>query len=88
MNASIMLDVSYRTLQYYELDDIIPSSLTVKKMAKCYNAEWLLYYHLALNDDIGRVILVRPKIEDIFLHEEKAKSEKASLTRLKVNIHN
>lgn len=75
MTASIELDVCYRTLQYYESSDIIPSGMTVIRMAKAYKSEWLLYYHLALNDDVGRKLLERPKLEDIFLYEEKAPVE-------------
>jgi hypothetical protein len=88
MSASIELGIGYRTLQSYELFEVIPNSRVVINMAKIYKADWLKYYHLALNDDIGRLLLERPLLEDIFLHEEKAKSEKASLTRLQVNIHN
>lgn len=75
MTASIYLNTGYRTLQSYELSEVIPSSMTVIKMAKLYKADWLEYYHLALNDDVGRKLLERPKLEDIFLYEEKAPVE-------------
>lgn len=87
MTASIELGISYRTLQYYELGDIIPSSLMAKNMAKLYKTRWLLYYHLALNDDIGRQILERPRIEDIFIYNEKAPVERETPSRArKINL--
>ena len=87
MTASIELGISYRTLQYYELGDIIPSSLMAKNMAKLYKARWLLYYHLALNDDAGKQILERPRIEDIFLYNEKAPVERKAPSRArKINL--
>ena len=70
--ASIELNVSYRTLQGYEIGERIPASQFVKSMAKVYGASWLGYYHLALNDDIGRDLLERPSLEDIFIHEKSA----------------
>lgn len=88
MTASIELEISYRMLEYYEHGDKIPSSLMVKNMARVYKTRWLLYYHLALNDDVGRQILERPKLEDIFLYEEKAKSERKAPTRQQQIIHN
>lgn len=83
MTASIYLNIGYRTLQSYELTEVIPSSMTVMKMAELYDAEWLKYYHLALNDDIGRHILPRPKLEDIGLYNEKAPEEMEAPTRAK-----
>ena len=81
MTASIELEISYRMLEYYEHGDIIPSSLMVKNMAMAYKTRWLSNYHLALNDDVGRQILERPRIEDIFLYNEKAPAERETPTR-------
>lgn len=81
MTASIELGISYRMLEYYEHGDKIPSSLMVKNMARVYKTRWLLYYHLALNDDVGRQILERPRIEDIFLYNEKAPVEREAPKR-------
>ena len=81
MTASIELEISYRMLEYYEHGDKIPSSLMVKNMARVYKTRWLLYYHLALNDDVGRQILERPRIEDIFLYNEKAPVEREAPSR-------
>ena len=87
MTASIKLEISYRMLEYYEHGDKIPSSLMVKNMAKLYKARWLLYYHLALNDDAGKQILERPRIEDIFLYNEKAPVERETPSRArKINL--
>ena len=87
MTASIYLSIGYRTLQSYELSEVIPSSMTVIKMAKLYRADWLKYYHLALNDDIGRHILPRPRLEDIGLYEEKAPVEREAPKRhRKINL--
>ena len=87
MTASIELEISYRMLEYYEHGDIIPSSLMAKNMAKLYKTRWLLYYHLALNDDAGKQILERPRIEDIFLYNEKAPVEREAPTRArKINL--
>ena len=87
MTASIELEISYRMLEYYEHGDKIPSSLMVKNMARVYKTRWLLYYHLALNDDAGRQILERPRIEDIFLYNEKAPVEREAPKRhMKINL--
>ena len=87
MTASIELETSYRMLEYYEHADKIPSSLMVKNMARVYKTRWLLYYHLALNDDVGRQILERPRIEDIFLYNEKAPVEREAPKRhRKINL--
>ena len=87
MTASIELEISYRMLEYYEHGDKIPSSLMVKNMARVYKTRWLLYYHLALNDDAGRQILERPRIEDIFLYNEKASLERETPKRhRKINL--
>ena len=87
MTASIYLNIGYRTLQSYELTEVIPSSMTVMKMAKLYDAEWLEYYHLALNDDIGRHIFPRPRLEDIGLYNEKAPEEmEAPKRHRKINL--
>ena len=87
MTASIELEISYRMLEYYEHGDIIPSSLMAKNMAKLYKTRWLLYYHLALNDDAGKQIFERPRIEDIFLYNEKAPVEREAPTRArKINL--
>ena len=87
MTASIELEISYRMLEYYEHGDKIPSSLMVKNMARVYKTRWLLYYHLALNDDVGRQILERPRIEDIFIYNEKAPVEREAPSRArKINL--
>ena len=87
MTASIELEISYRMLEYYEHGDKIPSSLMVKNMARVYKTRWLLYYHLALNDDIGRHILPRPKLEDIGFYNKKAPVEREAPKRhKKINL--
>ena len=87
MTASIELEISYRMLEYYEHGDKIPSSLMVKNMARVYKTRWLLYYHLALNDDIGRHILPRPKLEDIGFYNKKTPVEmEAPKRHRKINL--
>lgn len=87
MTASIELEISYRMLEYYEHGDKIPSSLMVKNMARVYETRWLLYYHLALNDDAGKQIFERPRIEDIGFYNEKAPAEREAPSRArKINL--
>ena len=66
--ASELLNVSTRTLTYYESDKedfVRPTGETVDKMVNTYKAEWLAYMHGVLATETGKKSFPRINMVDL-----------------------
>lgn len=55
--ASTLLPVPVRTLSAYENGQLLPTGEMVCRMIEVYNAKWLWYMHLKMNDPVGKEYL-------------------------------
>ena len=86
LQASELIGISSRQLSRFENLETIPDSLTVSKMVKVYDAEWLGYKHLKQYDDLGKLILPEVSFENVGLGTLKFFKEHSDIENIRTSI--